>query len=80
MTKLQSTVKRGKAQGTILTPHRYKDGCYVVSKSRFAADQLRVALATDLPGMVAAGFGVRMSNQSVANHRSPSLIAPASMD
>lgn len=77
--KLQATVKRGKAIGTTLTPHRHDDGCYVVSMTRFEKDYIRVPSAAALPGWVAKGYRVRMSNPLVPNHRAPSLIAPASI-
>ena len=80
MKKLRATVKRGKAIGTILTPHRHSDGTYVVSMTRFEKDYIRVASEADLPDWIAKGYRVRMSNSSVPNHKSPSLIAPASIE
>lgn len=79
MKQLQATVKRGAAIGTILTPHRHSDGTYVVSMTRFEKDYIRVASEEELPAWLAKGYRVRMSNLSVANHKSPSLIAPASI-
>lgn len=80
MKKLQATVKRGKAVGTILTPHRHLDGMYVVSKTRFEKDYIRVASEAELPDWLAKGYRVRMSNSLVTNHKSPSLISPASVE
>ena len=69
MVKIQYTVKRGKAIGTVLTPHRYADGSFVVSKTRFKKDYLHVVEA-DIPGYLALGFKLRMSKDGGA----PSLI------
>jgi hypothetical protein len=77
--KLQETVKRGKAIGTTLTPHRHDDGCFVVSMTRFEKDYIRVPSEADLPAWVAKGYRVRMSNPLVPEHKAASLIAPASI-
>lgn len=80
MKKMQATVKRGAAIGTILTPHRHPDGMYVVSMTRFEKDYIRVAAEADLPDWLAKGYHVRMSKPSVASHKAASLIAPASIE
>jgi curli biogenesis system outer membrane secretion channel CsgG len=77
--KLFSIVKRGISAGTILTPHLQKDGCFVVSLSRFEKDYVRLAEESELMDWVSKGYSVRMSNPSVKSHRSPSLIAPSSI-
>ena len=77
--KLQATVKRGKAIGTKLTPHKHNDGCYVVSRTRFEKDYIRVPSEADLPDWVAKGYRVRMSNPLVPEHKAASLIAPTSI-
>ena len=41
--KLQCRVSRGKNQGRILTPHKFKDGFYVVSKTRYKSDHITVS-------------------------------------
>lgn len=79
MAHLHAAVKRGKAIGTILTPHVHEDGLYVVSPTRFEKDYVRVSRETDLAALIKKGYKLRMSNPSVKNHRSPSLIAPASI-
>ena len=79
MKRLEATVKRGTAIGTVLRPHRHANGTYVVSMTRFQKDYVYVAAEADLPDWVSRGFSVRMSNLGVPNHRSPSLIAPASI-
>jgi hypothetical protein len=80
MKRLKAVVKRGEAKGTILTPHKHTDGTFVVSKTRFEKDYVRVTNEDDLPGWVAQGYGVRMSNLDVASHKSPSLISPTSIE
>ena len=79
MTRLQAVVKRGRAAGAVLTPHVHADGSYVVSMTRFAKDYIRVGNASDLGRWIADGYSVRMSNQAVPSHRSPSLICPGSI-
>lgn len=80
MIKLQAVVKRGNAIGTVLRPHRHEDGHYVVSMTRFEKDYIRVANPDELPLWVDKGYSLRMSNPNVSNHRSPSLISPASIE
>jgi hypothetical protein len=77
MSKLYAIVKRGKAKGAVLTPHRHADGKYVVSKSRFEPDYVRVASEPELPSWVSRGYSIRMSNQEYSP--APSLIAPSSI-
>jgi hypothetical protein len=79
MAHLYAVVKRGKAVGTILTPHVHEDGLFVVSTTRFDKDYVRVPREADLPALIKKGYKLRMSNPSVKNHRSPSLVAPASI-
>lgn len=74
MSRYFYLVARGRVAGTVLSPHRYADGQFVVSKTRFESDQLRVA-EDEIGLYVAQGYGLRMSNPSVPSHRSPSLIA-----
>ena len=46
--KLQCRVSRGKNQGKILTPHKFKNGQYVVSKTRDKSDWENSVFLTDL--------------------------------
>ena len=73
--KLSSKVSRGKRKGARLTPHAYEDGQFVVSKSRFEADYIRVRDEGELPAWVEKGYSVRMSYPG----GSPRLIRPASI-
>lgn len=79
MAKIYSVVRRGKAVGTTLTPHLYTGNYFIVSKTRFKSDYVRVPNESQLLSYIRQGFSVRMSNPDVANHRSPSLIAPSSI-
>lgn len=69
-------VCRGPNKGTAYTPHLYSDGKYVVSRTRFRADQIKVD-AGDIPGYLRRGFRLRMSDP--VTRQSPSLISPSSM-
>ena len=79
MTKIFAEVKRGKAVGTELTPHVHKDGCFVVSKTRFEKDYVRVSDEAELINWVNDGYSVRMSNPEMPSTKSPSLISPSSI-
>ncbi len=70
-------VSRGPNKGKPLVAHRHKDGKYVVSKTRFARDYIRVDSESNIAKYVAAGYSVRMSNRS--DGISPSLISPNSI-
>lgn len=45
---LQAQCKRGSARGEPMRPHRYADGSYVASPTRFKKDHLRVATVEEL--------------------------------
>lgn len=77
--ELHFVVQRGKAAGTVLYPHVHADGCYVVSPSRFEKDYVRVRSIDEVKEHLSRGYSLRMSNEDDPNHRSPSLIAPASI-
>lgn len=79
MRKIEAKVKRGQFAGTVLTPHRHADGMFVVSKTRFEKDYIRVADEANLEKWINDGYGVRMSNCEVFPRRAPSLIAPSSI-
>jgi len=80
MKKLRTVVRRGRGTGAVLTPHLYQDNHFVVSKARYESEYIRVKDEAELPGWVSKGFAVRMSSLSIASHRSPSLIRPASIE
>jgi len=70
MIEFAHITKRGRSKGTVLTPHRGRNGKLVVSPTARAADHVYVdSLDEALPYLV-AGHGLRMSCKG----RSPSLI------
>lgn len=74
---IQYRISRGKQTGTILTPHEYADGSYVVSKTRFAEDQISVQTIEEIKHYIDRGYAVRMSDPK--SKKSPSLIKPESI-
>lgn len=78
MKKLSYKVKRGKAFGTVLRPHRHDDGHFVVSMTRFEKDYIRVRDESELHGWLSKGYRVRMSEPDNPR-RAASLIALASI-
>ena len=73
--KLHAFVARGKNAGTILFPHLHADGSYVVSKTRFEKDYIRVDDPADLLSWLERGYSLRMSNRD-DGVAAPSLIHP----
>ena len=73
-----SRVKRGKKAGELLVPHLYKDGCYVVSMTRFEEDQIRVGTIEEVIIYIRKGYKLRMSNP--LHPAGPSLISPGSIE
>jgi len=73
-----SRVKRGKKAGELLVPHLYKDGCYVVSMTRFEEDQIRVGTIEEVISYIRKGYKLRMSNP--VHPAGPSLISPGSIE
>lgn len=74
---IQYRISLGKQAGTILTPHEYADGSYVVSKTRFAEDQISVKTIEEIKQYIDRGYAVRMSDPK--SKKSPSLIKPESI-
>ena len=77
---LTARVQRGREIGTILRPHRYSDGCYVASRSRYEVDYVRVGSLERLIALWKQGYKIRMSAPESEQHRSPSLIAPGAIE
>lgn len=77
---LHATVQRGKEFGLLLTPHRYADGCYVASHERFERAYRRVTQLSELIALYRQGYKIRMSAPASRHHKSPSLIATASIE
>ena len=80
MKKLRYIVQRGEEPGVVLTPHRYKEGYYVVSMTRFEQDQFAVQNEAELLDYVQRGYGVRMSNPNTEKHKAPSLISAGEIE
>ncbi len=59
---LHAFVARGANRGELLFPHRHADGLFVVSKTRFERDYVRVATERDILGWLEKGYRLRMSN------------------
>jgi hypothetical protein len=75
---LHAFVSRGPKTGTILYPHRHRDGRYVVSMTRFEKDYVHVSDANELLGWLEKGFRLRMSNKD-GGVTAPSLIEPGAV-
>lgn len=76
---IHSIVSRGKDAGLVLYPHLYPDGSYVVSRSRFEDDYVKVGSLPEIAPWITRGYSLRMSNQREAPRRGPVLIAPRSV-
>jgi hypothetical protein len=74
--KLHAFVARGANAGTLLYPHKHRDGSYVVSMTRFEKDYIHVTDPADLLGWLEQGYRLRMSNKE-GGITSPSLIEPS---
>lgn len=61
--KITARITRGKNAGKLLHPHLHKDGMYVVSKTRFEKDYIRLEYLHEIASHIAAGYSLRMSNQ-----------------
>ena len=61
--QIHATVSRGKNLGKSLFPHRHRDGAYVVSKTRFKKDYVRLQKIDDVINYIENGYSLRMSNK-----------------
>lgn len=68
-------VSKGPDRGGLLYPHRYHDGRYVVSMTRFKADYIYVDHPSKLIEWLEEGFSLRMSNPE-RGIESPRLVKP----
>ncbi|MDR6190598.1 hypothetical protein QE372_002913 [Agrobacterium pusense] len=75
---LHAFVSRGANMGQILFPHAHEDGTYVVSKTRFEDDYIRISDSGEILPWLEKGYCLRMSNPD-EGIRAPSLIAPESI-
>ena len=72
---LHAFLARGPKTGTLLYPHKHRDGSYVLSMTRFEMDSIKVDNSADLLGWLEKGYRLRMSNKE-GGVASPSLIEP----
>ncbi|WP_350575856.1 hypothetical protein [Pseudomonas sp. HY2-MNA-CIBAN-0224] len=63
----------GQHKGMFLYPHRYADGSYVATTSKYATDYIYIEHLDDLSALVRSGYGARMSNPDLK--QGPSYIA-----
>lgn len=73
-------VQRGDSVGVTLYPHKFRDGNYVVSKSRFQSDYIRLTNIDEVQQHIERGYSLRMSNPNSEKHKAPSLISPSSIE
>lgn len=78
MYKIEYRVKRGKCIGKVLTPHKYVDGTYVVSKTRFKRDYVHVRSLREVVEHLDRGFKVRVSDAILRG--TPSLVVRDSLN
>ncbi|MGB3875147.1 MAG: hypothetical protein WA980_04785 [Shinella zoogloeoides] len=76
--ELHAFVSRGANAGELLFPHQHEDGTYVVSKTRFEDDYVRLIRAVEILPWLEKGYGLRMSNPA-KGIKAPSLIMPESI-
>jgi len=77
---LYAITSRGRERGIRLQPHRYADGSYVASDSRFSRDYVRVTTLNEIVSLWLGGSSIRMSAPDSRFHRSPSLITAVSIE
>lgn len=73
--EITATVKYGKKSGTLLKPHRYRAGHYIVSKGGNTSSFAQKVRYEDLISYIMRGYNVRMSGPGVA----ASLYGPQSL-
>lgn len=76
--ELHAFVSRGANAGELLFPHQHEDGTYVVSKTRFEDDYVRLSRLVEILPWLEKGYGLRMSNPA-KGIKAPSLIMPESI-
>ncbi|HEU5400152.1 MAG TPA: hypothetical protein VFU86_02275 [Terriglobales bacterium] len=69
-------VREGKEIGEVLYPHRYDDGHYIASHTRYKEDQIEVGSEQELIDYLQRGYSIRMSSPTSRYHHAPSLIRP----
>lgn len=67
--EISAKVIRGENAGTLLYPHLHKDGMFVVSKTRFERDYIRLADLHEVATYIADGYKVRIRSKSIKPRR-----------
>jgi len=75
--RIAATISWGRHAGLELSPHRMKDGGYIVSPTRWKKDYIRVETLEQVVAHVRRGYSLRMSARSPRT--APSLISPSSL-
>jgi hypothetical protein len=75
--EIRAKVARGPRKGAVLLPHRYANGSYAVSATRFEKDYHFVSSLEEVVRHLGEGMKLRMSPE---NGGSPSLISPQSIE
>lgn len=75
--KIEYTIERGSNRGAVCTPHRYPDGSFAVSPTRFQKDQVSVWSLEEVAAKLHAGYHVRVSNRDLKT--GPSLVGLGSL-
>ena len=75
--RIEYVIRSGRNRGIVCTPHVHSDGRYVVSKTRFARDYIRLSSLHDVFAHLLQGHRLRMSAPEVPT--APSLIALPSL-
>ena len=76
MKNIKAIVSRGNHRNKVVTPHRYKEGHYLVAKRGNTLDSRKKVFNLDeLMKFVQLGYSIRMSAQDVP----PSLYCPESL-
>lgn len=75
--KIKYRVQRGSKAGSVQTPHRYADGTYVVSMTRYARDYVHVSYLEEVLTHLDRGYRLRVSDPMTRS--GPSLVLKQSL-
>ena len=75
--KIEYRVKSGSRVGSVHTPHRYADGTYVVSMTRYTRDYVHVSSLEEVLTHLDRGYRLRVSDPMTGS--SPSLVLKQSL-
>lgn len=69
--KLRHIVRSGKAVGTVLVPHRFRDGLFAATHTHNEKDYVRVRSERELVALAQQGYRILMSNPKASGHTVP---------